>query len=753
MVPVSERRVSLAVIGASAILFAGLLTVAPARFQGFDEAKYLGIGLNVLRGLGAVTVFGGFFEPHSPLWPAIMAAPRAWFDADAYAWAHLLNIVSAGLVILLGAVLGWRIRPAVGALTAVSILAFPYVFELSRRVGLDMPMALLTIGYLMVGWAAVRRRSAPWAVAAGALFAIGFLIKETVLPFAPVPFLAGLAWGLPAAAVARMAAWAVVATAVGTSWWWVLFAMQTGRVYRLGTPAITLVPLLLLVVLVVVAGLAWERIAMRLRPTGDPTATGDRDARGDPTARADPDARPSGGGRARRGPSGRVVAWTLAVLWALALSVFLGRTKELLGVGLLDPAQIGLYLRTWYDQLVPVFAVGGIGAAIDLGSRAVAGRRPGPPVDDLWLALLCGLPLILLVVGVGDLPRHFVAQLVLLLAIGSGGWIWLVDRVVERPTLGRVVALGVADAAAVVVVLPLVTGLRLVLVGLAGLGLLAIVGAGIVSSRLDRGVGAAAWLRRGGISVLLVGLAFVIGAGGLFARTTASRPEPNLDDAKAQAVASVASWLRGNLPPGSTVAFASGLGYETAVEVQDAFHVVQIRNQTAVVFDPTAPLAVGRPGSRARADWLALSALPRTASAYTGYGAAALVGQIRRSHADVWVLVTVDAENDPLVIDRALTPDHGFDLRASWTWPTGVGTLEALIFGIRPDDVAFGTTVWASQAALARLVDQLEAARTRSVAEASVADAARALLARVSVVPEGPTADGLRARLKALAGD
>jgi hypothetical protein len=728
----SERQMALVVIGASTLLFVGLLAIVPARFQGFDEAKYLGIGLNVLRGAGALTVFGGFFEPHSPLWPVIMAAPRAWFNADAYAWAHLLNIASAGVVVVLGGVLGWRIRPAAAALTAVSILAFPYAFELSRRVGLDMPVVLLTLAYLMVGWAAVRRRSARWALAAGALFAVGFLVKETVLPFAPVPFLAGLTWGLPAAAVARIAAWALAATAVGTSWWWVLFAIQTGRVYRVGTPAITLVPLLVVVVAMVLGGLAWDRIAARRRPAID------RDAA---PARAD---------RARWTLSGRAVAWILAVLWALALSVFLGRTQELLGVGLLNPAQIGLYLRTWYDQLVPVFAVGAIGAVIDLASR-VAGRRPGPPVDDLWLALLCGLPLILLVVGVGDLPRHYVANLILLLAIGSGGWIWLVDRVVERPTVGRVAGLGLAAAAAVVVVLPLVTGLRLVLVGLAVLGVLGIAGAGIVAQRMDRGAGAAgvaAWLRRGGLSVLLVGLAFVVGAGGLFARSTASRPTPNLDDAKAEAVSTVAGWLRGNLPPGSTVAFAAGLGFETAVEIQDTFHVVQIRDETDVVFDPSAPLGIGRPHVRPRDDWLALSALPRTASAYTGYSAGPLVDRIQRSRADVWVLITADAEGDPLVIDRALTPDHGFDLRARWSWSTGDGTLEALIVGIRRDDVAFGTTVWASQAALARLVDQLEASRAPSVPSV-----ARALLARVAVVPEGPAADGLRTRLRALAGD
>jgi 4-amino-4-deoxy-L-arabinose transferase-like glycosyltransferase len=721
----SERQTALVVIGASIFLFVALLLAMPARFHGFDEAKYLGIGLNVLNGHGAVTVYGGFFEPHSPLWPAIMAAPRAWFDLDAYAWAHLLNVASAGLVLVLGAVFGWRIRPAAGALTAASLLAFPYVFELSRRVGLDMPAALLTLAYLLVGWAAVRRGSARWGVAAGALLAVAFLVKETVLPFAPVPFLAGFAWGRPATAIARTAASAIAAAAVGTSWWWILYAVETGRVYRLGTPAITLVPLAIVIVLAVAAGFAWEPIASRL-------------------------SRGRSGDAQRRGASisPRTSAWTLAVLWTLALVIFMARSRELLGHGLFDPAQIAFYVGSWYDQLLPVVAVGGIGAAIDLARRGVAGWRPGPPVDGLWMALLCGLPTILLVIGVGDAPRHYVPQLVMLIAIGSGGWIWLVERVVERPTPARVAVLALAAGAAIVALAPLVVGRRLVLVGLAGLVLLSVATALVVASRRDRRARASAWLRSGGVSLVLVGLAFVVGAGALLARTTGSRSDATADGAKAQAVGAVANWLRGNMPAGSTVAFGSALGFETAVEVQDDFRVVQIRNLTDVVFDAAAPLAVTRPGRSAADDWVALSALSRTASTFTGYAAITLADQIRRSGADAWVLITADAEEDPLLVDRALTPDHGFDLRARWTWPTGAGTLEALIFGIRRADVAFGTTLWASEAALARLVDQLAAAHTPSVP-----GIARALLARVSVVPEGPAADGLRARLRTLAGD
>src|SRR4029077_18105843 len=98
------------------------------RFQGFDEAKYLGIGRNMLAGHGPITEFGVFFAPHSPLWPMIMALPQAWFGIDAYAWAHLLGIVSSAVVMGMAGLFGWRVRPAVGALAVAGIVAFPYVF-------------------------------------------------------------------------------------------------------------------------------------------------------------------------------------------------------------------------------------------------------------------------------------------------------------------------------------------------------------------------------------------------------------------------------------------------------------------------------------------------------------------------------------------------------------------------------------------------------------------------------------------------
>ena len=724
-----ERQAARAVIAASAALFVVLLLLLPARFQGSDEAKYLGIGLNVLRGHGAVTVYGGFFEPHSPLWPAIMAAPRAWFGLDAYAWAHLLNVASAGCVLVLGAVLGWRIRPAAGALTAVSVLAFPYVFDLSRRVGLDMPVALLTLGYLFVGWAAVRRGSVRLAIAAGAIFAVGFLVKETILPFAPVPFFAGLVWGRPASSIARTAAWTLLVAAVGTSWWWVLFAAETGRVYRVGTPAITLVPLGAGVLLAVALGLGWERIAAGIL----------RWSARETSAR-------------RYGLDGRTAGWLLAVLWTLALTVFFSRTRELLGHGLFDPGQFGYYVGAWFDQMLLIVAVGGIGAAIDLASRVFAGRRPGPPVDDLWLASLCGLPLILLVVGVGDTPRHYVAQLVMLAAIGSGGWIWLIERAVERPTAARMTALVVAAAAAALVLAPLVLGRRLLLAGASVVVVACIVGAVAIARRADWRARSGPWLRRGGASALVVALAFVIGAGSLLARTTGTRQEASSDAAKAQAIATLAGWLRANMAPGSTIAFGSALGFENAVEVQDTFRVVQVRDATDILFSPTAPLGVVRQGRPPAGDWVTLDALSRTATTFTGYEAAPLIEGLRRSGADAWVLVTADEEDDPLVIGAALTADHGFDLLARWEWSTTAGTLAVQVYGLRRDALKFGPELWLRSVAFGRLVDQLEAAsRSRSVA----ATAAN-LLERARVVPasadSGADVAALRVRLRQLAG-
>src|SRR5688500_17819158 len=155
-----------------------------------DDAKYIGIGTNLLAGAGPTTVFGLFFGYHSPLWPLVVTLPRALIGIDPSAWAHTLNVLSLLAIVSAAAYLGWRVRPLVGGISAIAVVGFGYFLELGRGMGLDLPASALTLLYLVVGLDAIERRSLPRAVLAGLLFAGAFLIKEIALSYATVPFLA-----------------------------------------------------------------------------------------------------------------------------------------------------------------------------------------------------------------------------------------------------------------------------------------------------------------------------------------------------------------------------------------------------------------------------------------------------------------------------------------------------------------------------------------------------------------------------------
>ena len=408
MTPITpfERRLALVAVAGSVAVFLALLLVVPPFYQTFDEAKYLGIGYNVVTGNGPRTLFGAIFLPHSPLWPAIFVGPSVWFGVDPFDWGHLLNAVAGVGVVLLTAAFGWRVRPAVGGLAAAGWLAVPYLHDLTRTARLDVPAATLALLYVWVGLAAVRRGSFVMGLVAGAMFAAAFLVKEIALPFAPVPFLAGLVIGLPWQGLARVASGTVLAAALGTSWWFVYFASVTDEVYRLGTPAWTLGPLALVGTAVVVA-LATAPVIARRRSWSEDLG-------------------------ARRA---RLTGWFLAVLWFVALAVFFERNPELKGNGLFQPRQWTTYLEAWLPELRGAVLFGIAGVALSVAGWA-AGAVVRSGTAFLVLATLCAAPLVLLVVAVGEPPRNYLAQIGLLIALGAAGWFWAAEvssvRVVPR---------------------------------------------------------------------------------------------------------------------------------------------------------------------------------------------------------------------------------------------------------------------------------------------------------------------------------
>ncbi len=254
-----ERRVAIAVATAGIAVFGVLLLLVPPFFISFDEAKYIGIGYNLLDGLGPRTPFGDYFLPHAPVWSAVVVIPDAWFGIDPLDTGHVLNGISGLILLAITAALGWRIRPAVGGIAAVGhagrdISPRPDPDRASRRPGCGAGARLPSRSRSLLSAGAERAGASP----PGALFALAFLVKEIALPLAPVAFIAAILWGTPWRRIAGVAGWTLITAAIGLSWWFVLVADLSGVVYRLGTPAWTLVPIgagvAIVAVLLIIAG-------------------------------------------------------------------------------------------------------------------------------------------------------------------------------------------------------------------------------------------------------------------------------------------------------------------------------------------------------------------------------------------------------------------------------------------------------------------------------------------------------------------
>jgi len=718
----TDRRLLLALGLGAGIAFLVLFLVAPARFMTEDDAKYLGIGTNLFSGQGNTTVFGLFFPFHSPAWPALITAPEALLGVDAVAWAHVLAVVSGAGIVALTAIFGWRIRPRAGVGAAALLLALPTVGGLGRGLGLDLPAAVLCLLYLALGMVAVRRGTLRWAAAAGVLFALAFLVKEIALPFAPAPFLAGLATGASWRTAIRTGAAAMLVAAAGMSWWFVLYAQHLDLVYRVGTPGWTLGPIGLAILVAGVLGLAADRLALRV-----------------------PD---------RWRPEPVRAAWLATVAWSILLTVFFARTRGGSAAGFLDPGQVRRYLEAWLPELWPIVAIGGVGVLLAVVERVRERRLPPDDAaadprfdwrsaDDLLIATFCGLPLVLLVVSVGELPRHYIAQLALAAALGVAGWLRVVDRLVRRPDVGTVALALVGGVAAA----------GIAALGLAGAGSarrsVAIVAVAVVFALA---IGVASRLRaRGSVTpsraraatvVLGVGLLTI---GVVVTASTALRPIPVTDLRKAEAVRAASEWVRANVPPGEAVGYGRLLGYETAITLQGDYPAVALSDDQDLRTDPRAPLGVRRASGPPADDWISLTAAPRVVSTIYGYEAGPLVQRIRDGDVRVWIQSALATSDNPTTVDDALAGAGGVQRAAGWSWPYGAGTLDLAAYRLDPARLAFGPTVVSSVDALDVIVRALEADTSHGPATAA------RLLDRVRVAPDGARAQDLLARLRALA--
>ncbi len=664
-----EQRGSLLAIGIAVAVYVIMLAVAGPFFRSFDEAKYLGIGYGMLAGNGPRTVFGAIFLPHSPLWPMIMAAPDVWFHMDPFAWGQILNGIAGASLLLLVGWLGWQIRPVIGALAVASCLAIPYLHELARTARLDVPAAALSLAYVVVGIAAARRSSVRWGLLAGAIFAVAFLIKEIVLPLAPVPWLVGVLMAPPATTLARTAGAALLVAVAGTAWWFALYAAQTHRIYRLGAPDGWLLPLELAAIGLAVFGLAAPRIGR--------SAVGRRLA-----------ARSDGFADGQRRRLQIILAWGLGLLWTAAFTVFFARNSELKGVGLVSASQYDAYVRTWFPnnvyRLAAVIFV--IGAILGLATRRGMSGRAATTWDAIVLALICSMPLVMLVIAVGEPPRNYLAQIGLFAILSTIGWVHAFEWAVEA-----------------------------------------------VGSRLSWRPGAgrlgAAW------RPALVAVAVVFGSLNLTSQALAKR---ETSGGPVAAVDAGSRWIEDHVPPGTRIGFGSYLGYETAVDLAGRYSMVQIHQSLAVV-DPTAPLGLSEPGSAPIDDWIALDVSRRVQEFYV-FRASVFGAAVKKADIAYYVYLTGPTTSVPALLG-SLTADHGFRLVDEATFesvtPGGArSTVRIHIFAVDRARVDLrDSRLFAPPAALDAFVGRLFAGPPIAAATAS------ALAERVTTWPD-PAAGG-----------
>lgn len=221
----------IAVVG----LLLPLLLAGPSALTS-DESLYLAEAYNIAEGHGFTYPSGEPITHRAPLYPLLLAPAVKVAGSDgAYVVAKL--IVGANALLVL--VLAWRIGgPGAGWCAGLAAAASSYLSELGTTLYLD-PMQctflLLALLALQAGVASGGWRL--WA-AAGLATGAGYLVKESVVQWAPLAMVMALA--LPDARNQRGAIGAAafsVAFAVTVSPWWVWVYAQTGELFLIGAPS------------------------------------------------------------------------------------------------------------------------------------------------------------------------------------------------------------------------------------------------------------------------------------------------------------------------------------------------------------------------------------------------------------------------------------------------------------------------------------------------------------------------------------
>ena len=526
----------------------------------------------------------------------------------------------------------------------------------------------------------------------------------------------GVLWGVPWATIFRTAAVTVAVAAIGTSWWFVMYACYTHAVYRAGLPRLD-----------ARARDHRHRSLRRPRPCCRPIGAWlhrrELDAA---AARLVPE---------RLRPHQRqIIGWTLIVGWFLVLVVFFGRTPKLLGASLFDLDQMRFFVSHSIGSVRLVFAYT-LGSVILVVELIRNRQRVAQASVDLLVALICGIPLVLLVAGVGETARHYIAVIALAILIGTVGWYHGLLRLRERDVASTILVSLLVLAGLGIVALSTLSriGIRTFVVGLIALVVVAAIAAVTLTLLRRRN-------RLTAAGAALAVLVFISALGGAGVR--AIRLNGEMDANEARAAADTVAWVKANVPAGQTVGLGPYLSMETLIGLPEGVPSVQIRHFLAIA-DASAPLGLRSEG-RTGDDIVAIDDAPGKANQFDVYAADKITQLIRTRGVHYWVYPVSESRSSKSILEL-LTPEHGFTEVATRTYPGTSDTINVHVYAIDPSKLPVSTDqIYISVDALDRLVEHLE----RDPGHGKVA--AANLAARI-VPPADGSEDALIERLKALA--
>jgi hypothetical protein len=431
-----------------------------------------------------------------------------------------------------------------------------------------------------------------------------------------------------------------------------------------------------------------------------------------------------------------VLGWGATIGWFVLLTIFFGRTPKLLGASLFDPRQIA-YMVVHSLGSVRIAMAFGLGTLLLVSDLMRDRRRVAQASTDVLIAMICGIPLVLLVVGVGETPRHYIAELALLILTGTIGWYHGLLRLRERdrPTMVLfTVLVGMALTVLALSSLQRVTP-RLIVGGIVGVVVLAgVFGIGL------------AWLRRHGrlaaVGALVSILVFAVGLGAVGVRAVRITGEANANELRA--TADTVAWVKANIPAGGTVAVGSYLSMETSIDLPAGVRAVQVRHYLAIG-DPTAPMGLRSAPGTAQ-DYVAVDNAPIKANQFNVFAASQMTKLLRDSGALYYIYPISEARSSKMVLN-VLRPENGFtEIGPPRTYAGPTDTIDVHTYKVDldklhiPDDQLF-----IAPDAMERLIELLEPDPTGGRI------AAGNLLDRIVPSADG-SEDALLARLKALAG-